>query len=187
MRLPNVDPKDMRAGDRVILWKYIDPWLALVKRSGDLSQLAERLQIAVGSLRKRRQKLGLEPIKAGRPRVTKLSPKQHHVVQRLSEGKTVTEIATESGATPQQVSSARVKAEAKAMPERRECTKCGGQGVVVCGSTDDLKTYPIQGDLPRAVSYETGAYARPQFACLGQGSHHHMCDACMGDGYLGEV
>lgn len=156
MRLPNLDPADVRSGN-VVLWKYIDPWLGRCARAGDLVRLAQVLHIHIGTLRKRRRALGMSPLPPGRPKTTQLTAKQLLVVNSLKEGKTVNQIARATGTTPQSVSSARAKAEAKTKPDRLSCRRCNQAGVVECHSCEGIK------------------------------SHFHMCPDCMGDGFVCEL
>lgn len=200
MRLPNLQPADVRGmchcntehgpeflcPHRVILWHLVTPWLNLCQQAGDLHQLAEHLNLSEGALRKKRRALGMPALPSGRPRVTELSEKQQHILTRMKEGKTVTEIAVETGVSPQSVSAAKAKAEAKATPDRRECKRCGTQGVIECGSKEDTTTYPMHGDTQRRnVFSEPPVAVRLVAPCSGIGSHFHMCPDCLGDGFLG--
>lgn len=153
MKLPNLDPCDVRRGN-IVLWKFVDPWLSRCARAGDLVKLANVLNINIGTMRKRRRALGLEALPPGRPRTTQLTPKQQLVVTRLKEGKTVNQIAKEVGTSPQNISSARAKAVAKAQPARDACPRCGEKGVVECRS------------------------------CHGIKSHFHVCPDCVGVGFV---
>jgi len=154
LKLPNLKPEDVREADGSIKWKFVDTWLTIANSPGDVARLGKHLGIALGTLRKRRKKKKLNRLPPGRPRVKELSPRQHHVITQLKEGKTVSAIAAELNVSPQAVHSAKHHAVTKQRTEKNRCSACDGRGITYCSS------------------------------CRGIGPHNHVCHTCMGDGYI---